>query len=620
MHLKNDKGVTLVETMIAVTILSIVVLGIMAMYNSASKGSVFMGIRTTAAILAKDKIESMMGETYARVMATPAAAIINPNDASNPYPPETFTINKRNFTRYITVYKMDERPDGTLVELAEDAENGLKKIKVEIKWTEPGNSSQKSLVMENLMRDPNRNFLNGELSGIVKYNPASPASLQGANVYIVENANWSATSDANGYYSISVLTGTYNVTATKKGFQDQTKNKQVTSTSDTLDFLLNNLGVGTIQGTVYVTTSPVVVAKGATVTCDDENSTLTKSNSSGFYQLTQVATGYWRIKASSMSVGLEGYSTNVHVTVGGTTTSNVVLSSATVANGSVSGRVTCVGLPVNGIKVVAENTSKTAYTNLSGEYLIPNIATSSTTVKANPDDPANHNYTTESCEAYVSAGQNTPNIDIVLLPAGDVKGTVKIGSNNLPGIIIVATDKNHIEQSTAMSGSDGSFVLNRIPFGTDFNNYSLSPVLLPKDTSNPAKRTVAVVQGVLTTKDTGGANIQFTITPSMGNIIGAVTSNGKPITTGVLVIASTSTITNPPPTIDDTFRSGHTIFYGTVSDTQGNYSISVYTKNTYKMAAWYSTVNGETVSTSRKDIAGVVVSSSTVNIRKDFAW
>ena len=613
-----DSGMSLIEVMIAVTVLSIILLGALNVFFSVSKGLIVTGARTTSTILVRDKIESMKGIPFSRLVPTTRAALTNPEDSSNPYPPETFTINRKAFTRITTIEKVRENASGNLEVIdPDDPSEGLKQIQVEVRWTDPG-GEQKSLTMENLIQDPNRSILNGKMEIKVRYNPASPTNLAGASVYVVENMNWKDTSDSNGDCVIYVTTGTYHVTAMKRGYNTQTRVSTVTaSTPATVSFVLSATAVGTISGTVYLGTTTTSV-RGAVITCDDGTSTITRTIAGGTYSLTSVATGYWTVMASSTSLSLMGRTTDVHVTNGGTTSGVIIRLDTSISYGSISGRVTSGGLPVNDITVSAANYE--CQTNLTGEYMLTNVQSSSYTVTANPE-PANNNYTTGStANVYVASGQNTPAIDIALEPGGDIRGTVRItGGDPLPNIIIRAVDDNDIEQDVEMSGDDGIFTFERLPAGSNYNNYVLTPVLNPDDSSSPANRTITVTQGVLQEHDTGTNDIIFTITPSKGNIWGTVTSGGNPITSGVLIVASSGTITTPPPTINSAFRSGSNIFYGTVSDVEGNYFISVTWGKIYNMAAWYSTISGETVTTTRQNVGSVNLTVST-SAAVNFAW
>ena len=129
----NSRGLSLVEIMIAVTVLGIVVLGVMSAYYYVSKGLIVTSSGSTSNILARDKIEGMKGISYARLVATPLAALADPDDSSNPYPPETFTVSNRDYTRYTEVYKMKENASGQLEELHPNAASeGIKKIKVKV--------------------------------------------------------------------------------------------------------------------------------------------------------------------------------------------------------------------------------------------------------------------------------------------------------------------------------------------------------------------------------------------------------------------------------------------------------------------------------------------------------
>lgn len=64
MIIKNEKGLTLIEILIAVTILSVGLLAVASMQGTALRGDSFAYIRTEASTLAQDKLESLMADPF----------------------------------------------------------------------------------------------------------------------------------------------------------------------------------------------------------------------------------------------------------------------------------------------------------------------------------------------------------------------------------------------------------------------------------------------------------------------------------------------------------------------------------------------------------------------------
>jgi type IV pilus assembly protein PilV len=72
----NQPGFTLLEVLIAISILTIGLLGVAQMQIMGIRGNYFSGNTTTALALAEEKMEDLLGDSY--------AAVISGNDANNP--------------------------------------------------------------------------------------------------------------------------------------------------------------------------------------------------------------------------------------------------------------------------------------------------------------------------------------------------------------------------------------------------------------------------------------------------------------------------------------------------------------------------------------------------------
>jgi hypothetical protein len=198
--------------------------------------------------------------------------------------------------------------------------------------------------------------------------------------------------------------------------------------------------------------------------------------------------------------------------------------------------------------------------------------------------------------------------------AGGVKVRGRVtsdGSNALPDTPVSITNTGTLlEIANVMSGSDGYFQAN-VPTGT----YCASPLGEFGESVTPTGTTV--------TATTSGATVYtstFTLGPAFGTIKGALRdSTGESITTGVLLLASTGTISNPPPDITSSLRSGSQVYYMISSRGDGTYSLDVRA-GTYNLYGWYSTFSGEVSSTTVKSLTNIQVTPGATVTGKDLQW
>lgn len=352
-------------------------------------------------------------------------------------------------------------------------------------------------------------------------------------------------------------------------------------------------------------------AAGAPVFANDGLSGSAQVAASGAFSLTSVATGYWTLYVSSgMSIstgGVYGGTTNGYSASAG----SVVLSTANVF-GFISGVVTNVsGSGLNDIKVAAGG--RQTSTTSGGRYLLP----------ADPGEQSvTANYLTEdinyieTSSSGVTAvlGQVTDNVDFVLQAGGKLRGWITTnGTDQLPNVPVSAF-KGGVEQGNGISDSEGYFLIwgSGISTGT----YEIVPQLEDGESSSPSTHTVTLVAG-----DTAFVGT-FTVTGAMGAISGSVTAGGANITAGVLVYATTTTLTGSPimpPTMNAATRSGTVKYYAVSSNAQGHYELPVRGGSTYNIYAWYTTW-------SNTDAATIAVRQSTAavaageTVTENFSW
>ncbi|MDQ7772297.1 MAG: hypothetical protein RDU13_02110 [Elusimicrobiales bacterium] len=350
-------------------------------------------------------------------------------------------------------------------------------------------------------------------------------------------------------------------------------------------------------------------AAGAVVFAEDGLSSAVTANSAGYFNLKSVATGYWTVYASSgplmISTGpVGGASASFSHSVG-----NLVLSSDTLY-GYVTGRVTDVnGVPMPNVRMYAGGAL--GYTGADGRYTIT-APEGSANVVANyqTHDPAYIEYSSMGV-VIAAGGVADPPVDFTLMQGGRLTGWVTTnGVDPLPNVPVIAL-KNGVEQGNTVTGSDGYFTVWGAGIST--GTYEVIPKLEAGEASSPSTHTITLSAGETLFVGT------FTVTGAMGYIEGSVAAGAAPITTGVLIYATTGTITSTPPTLDSSLRSGVVAYYAVSSDAAGSYRLAVRGGYSYNVYAWYTAWSGETPSTSRLDHSGVAVTPGGT-VTRDFSW
>lgn len=348
-----------------------------------------------------------------------------------------------------------------------------------------------------------------------------------------------------------------------------------------------------------------VPAAGAAALATDGYSAATTASSTGYYLLNAVTTGTWSVAGFWTSYSSRTPS-SVAVNTGATTSLDLLLEPTAAGQGGVAGRVvrsdTLAALP--GITVSA-GTSQTL-TDAAGNYVL-SLTSGSYTILAN-DGFGNISYNMLTTTAAVPAGAMTTGVNFNLVPSGVVAGRVTTnGVDAYPNFPVHAVYQG-LEAATAVTDSLGNYSLYGVPTGAE----TVEPVLDPlSQTAAPASVALSVVQG-----NTHTGN-DFAINSSLGKISGTVTQGSTPISNGVLIVASTTSLA-ALPLVDSSFRNGSTVLYSSISDTSGRYSLTVVRNSTYTVYAYFpSLVGSNATATAQLTAASVFVSSST---QRNFQW
>lgn len=425
------------------------------------------------------------------------------------------------------------------------------------------------------------------------------------------------------------------------GYYSQPGGNAYDSSNNANDFL-KNLNIGA-SSEYYPKNSSYSAAPisgspsyGAVITCDDGLSRSTLSyyttNAAGhamaYFSLPNVATGTWNV--ACYNSGAYRQISNVSVLNNGqvlgipnaatspiwpaANMNNVILLAPTSSGGAIAGTVKNSGVGVSGIKVEAGVSSTFSG---SGGYYSLTLDPGLYNITANPNN-LNSNYTSQTVSSSVYQGQITNGINFNITAGGSVGGKVLSSAGDLlPSILVTASNSNGSEVGSALTGSDGKFTISNLP--TSGNNYTVEPELDSGESATPSVRTLTVAAGSTKWTDTSGIYSSFTVTSAFGNLQGTVTDGATTINTGVLIIATTSTITSDPPTINDALRTGSVLYYGTVSQSDGSYDLSLRGGYAYNVYAWYSTMSNSIPQTTKKSSLNKTVTAGATTTA-NFTW
>lgn len=385
-----------------------------------------------------------------------------------------------------------------------------------------------------------------------------------------------------------------------------------------------------------------VPALRAYVFADDGNSAAVQSSSSpvtglpnqtcwySSFTIVGVATGTWKVTAiyenyiSSIS--------NVMVSQGATTSIpndvtesswpvsglNYMILPSTYTGGLAAGYVYGDGpdywLRLNG-KMVGSSDGNSIPTDSQGWYFLP-VSTGTAVITANYNS-ADGNYTTSNAIADIEQGSVTYVADFHLAKGGYLKGYVTSGTGALPNIPVRATLGGAVYEDT--TDSTGYFYIFA---ATAAAAYTVAPELDPLQSFTSLPTTP-----LLSSVTVPGATVfagTITVIGALGTISGSVTAGGSPITTGVLVVASTVAVPSPLSAIYASLAPSQAVFYSISSKSDGTYSLEVRssTTSTYNIRAFYPVVdlNTGSVSYTSTTTAAVSVGAGAEVTGRNFSW
>jgi len=327
-------------------------------------------------------------------------------------------------------------------------------------------------------------------------------------------------------------------------------------------------------------------ADGAVFGCMDGYSVSTNSYLIGnrpyaYFELNYVATGTWSCSLPSTTYAF--IVDSITVTNGSTITLNSIYLSSQVNWGYVSGSVTDIyGSDITpAIKILASDGNETYVSNK--RYLL-RVSTGTISITANPNN-LNPSYVAISSDNItINPGEIKSNINFVLFQGARISGKVVIAGSTVavPGVPILITDFYETPRDNQITDASGRFVTNVLSTGS----YIVIPQTDSKESVIPSTYTLT-----LTSPGTTVFSTTFSITNAIGYIIGSVKFQNQPIKTGVLIVASTVSLTGNPPELPDisSFTLSGSPYYMASSNEEGNYIIELRgsTNPAYNIYSYY---------------------------------
>ncbi|WP_298211371.1 carboxypeptidase-like regulatory domain-containing protein [Ferrimicrobium sp.] len=304
-----------------------------------------------------------------------------------------------------------------------------------------GPSASQSNITQHLVA--NVGSITGVISSATTNGPLGGATITASNGSTVYTATTFTTGEVGGYILPDLpIPANWTLTFGDQGYQTQTE-RIALSGNTTASTVLSQSG-GNLAGTITLpdnspstatTTIGLVLSNGSEV-----YKTLSTSRAAGSstvsYQFPQVLPGTYTLTAEGF--GFETTSTDVTLTPGATTNSNLTMSSAP-ANGvdtaTITGSVTAaVGGALAGVPIEL-NGNQVVTTNANGAYSIDNVPPGVATITAvgtKVTTQSSNGYTTTSQQVDVPSGGTVVAPTIVLAELSSISGQLLDVTDNEP--------------------------------------------------------------------------------------------------------------------------------------------------------------------------------------------
>lgn len=248
-----QSGTTLIELMIAVTLMSIIALGFASAFGNVTKAIQFSKSRTLATNLAQEQMQIIKQKTFNKILVTTQTYY---NDEFSPqipydngyYPPESITEGGIQFKRYTYVQVVTE-DSGELEYFGAIPDSGMKAVLVTVVW---GLADKQKVQLRSVVANIDSTISNAVIAGSVT-DVGTSSPIDGAVITVAENVGWRDTSDGSGAYTINLSPGSYSMYVNAHGyFPGYAFVSVAANTTAPQDFSLIAMGSGTAMGSVWI--------------------------------------------------------------------------------------------------------------------------------------------------------------------------------------------------------------------------------------------------------------------------------------------------------------------------------------------------------------------------------
>lgn len=255
-------GVTLLELMIAMALVTIGVVGMMGSFKYIQQAIQASKNRTLASNLAQEKMQILKQKNYYQVLVTS-----DPAHNTTDFAPESIDYDTGYFPpedvkagvvyKLYTLVQVAREDSGTIVILSPATpDTGLRLITITVVWSQGG--VKRKLRLRSLLANPDTVMANAVFNGLVR-NSVTMVGINGALVNAAENMGWRDTTDAAGAYSISLSPGSFTLVASANGYYTELRTVSITANAtQTQDFNLVKIATGTVTGYPWLTDHLVI--------------------------------------------------------------------------------------------------------------------------------------------------------------------------------------------------------------------------------------------------------------------------------------------------------------------------------------------------------------------------
>lgn len=250
--IKNSRGVTITELMIATAVLSIAVLGLMSSFVGIQKALQGSKSVTLAANLGQEQMQILKQKVYYQILITTNPAYDTYFEAGVKYdsayfPPNAIMEGGINYTRYTLVQIVKEDSGVISAPLPPSTpDTGMKLVTVSIVWRVA--NEWKLLQLRTIVANPDTVTANAIFNGTVT-NSADGTPISGAVANVAENLGWRDTTNASGVYTIYASPGSFTLGVVVPGYFPMHRAVSIVATAtQQQDFALVPMSSGSATG------------------------------------------------------------------------------------------------------------------------------------------------------------------------------------------------------------------------------------------------------------------------------------------------------------------------------------------------------------------------------------